>query len=136
MRDIVLCSVPSLAQQERCGSIGTSNEAAAMPSRVQFFYLNTANPANCTGNITSWRVCYYGPDTIDAMGEYWATYVIYQRMVSDDKRIVYMCVSKMFRAIRSVASVTIYPRVDGEITQGGFNSIDCSNWRHTGCLRF
>ena len=70
------------AQQERCGSIGNSDETAATPSRDQAFYLDTANPATCGGNITSWRVCYYGPDSIDRIGSYWATYAVYRRMGS------------------------------------------------------
>ena len=106
------------AQQERCGSIGNRDETAATPSNEQFFYLNTANPANCTGNITSWRLCYYGPDTVDIMGAYWATYAVYRRVGSGS---IYSRVSEIFTAIRTVASGTNFPRVDGEIAQGGFN---------------
>ena len=57
------------AQQGRCGTIGNSDETAATLSRAQLFYLDTEHPATCTGNITSWRVCYYGPEllTIEAV---------------------------------------------------------------------
>ena len=112
----------SSAQQERCGSIGNDlNEmAATLSGSPQFFYLNTANPANCTGNITSWRVCYYGPDTVDVRGSYCATYAIYWRMGSGNS-ISYVNVSKMFRAIRTVSNFTDNPIVDGEIARGGFN---------------
>ena len=108
------------AQQERCGSIGNSDETAATPSRDQLFYLDTANPATCSGNITSWRVCYYGPDTVNTSGSYWATYAVYQRMGSGNS-VRYLRVSEMFRAIRTISEFTTNPIVDGEIAQGGFN---------------
>ena len=108
------------AQQKSCGSIGNNNETAATPSRAQLFYLNTANPAPCTGNITSWRVCYYGPDNVNRVGSYWATYAVY-RMTGSGSSIRYVRVSEIFRAIRTVAEYTITPSVDGEIAQGGFN---------------
>ena len=88
------------------------------------FYLDTANPANCTGNITSWRVCYYGPDSVDNTGSYWATYAVYQRMGSGDSITGYMRVSEMFRAIRTVDSFTGNPIIDGAIEQGGLNCYD------------
>ena len=114
----------SSAQQEDCGSIGNDNETAVTISRSQFFYLNTANPANCTGNVISWRVCYYGPEIIDRAGSYWATYAVYRRVRSqtEDKNItLYTRVSEMFRAIRTVSTFTNALDVDGEIEQGGFN---------------
>ena len=81
------------------------------------FYLDTANPANCTGNITSWRVCYYGPDSINNVAGYWATYAVYQRMGSE-----YMRASEMFRAVRADKIIaSLNPAVDGKIAQGGFN---------------
>ena len=116
----VLCLAS--AQQEQCGSIGNSDETAGTASRAQMFYLDTANPAPCTGNVTSWRVCYYGPDSIDDRGSYWATYAVYRRMGSDNSITGYMCVSEMFRAIRTVSRIINNdPIVDGEIEQGGFN---------------
>ena len=118
----VLCL--SSAQQEHCGSIGNDNEMAATLSRSQFFYLNTANPANCTGNVISWRVCYYGPEIIDVQGSYWATYAVYRRVRSqteDESITLYTRVSEIFRAIRTVSRLTNVLNVDGEIEQSGFN---------------
>ena len=108
------------AQQESCGSIGSNSEIAATPSRAQMFYLNTANPAPCTGNITSWRVCYYGPDSVNRVGSYWTTYALYRRMGTGSSTH-YIRVSEIFRAIRTIAGFTFTPGVDGEISQGGFN---------------
>ena len=108
------------AQQERCGSIGYNDETAATPSRTQLFYLNTANPAPCTGNITSWRVCYYGPNNIDSAGSYWAIYAVYRRMGSGSN-VSFVRVSEIFRAVRTISRFTGDPVVDGEIAQGGFN---------------
>lgn len=103
-----------------CGVIGNSNEAAATPSRARRFYLNAAHPAPCTGNVTSWRVCYYGPDNVNRIGSYWATYAVYRVMVSDASAR-YVRVSEMFRAIRTIAGFTGDPIVDGEIVEEGFN---------------
>ena len=120
------------AQQESCGPIGNGDETAASPSRAQRFYLNTADPAPCTGNITSWRVCYYGPDNVDDRGSYWATYAVYRRRRNSDiGNFSYERVSEMFRAIRTVVRYTTADIVDGEIVEGGFNcyndSIDTGN---------
>ena len=116
----------TLAQQESCGPIGNSDETAATPSRAQRFYLNTADPAPCTGNITSWRVCYYGPDDVDNdRGSYWAMYAVYRKMGSGDN-VRYEKVSEMFRAVRTIQRFTSDDMVDGEIVEGGFNCYDDS----------
>ena len=112
------------AQQEQCGSIGNSDETAATPSRAQMFYLDTDNAAPCTGNVTSWRVCYYGPDSVNGRGSYWATYAVYRMMGSGDS-VRYIRVSGMFSAVRTIESfVSVDPVADGEITEGGFNCYD------------
>ena len=124
--NIVLCLAS--AQQEQChecGSIGNSDETAGTASRAQMFYLDTANPASCTGNVTSWRVCYYGPDSIDNRGSYWATYAVYRRMGSGNS-VRYVNVSEIFRATRTIddPNFTGVPIIDGAIAQGGFNCYD------------
>ena len=66
----------------------------------QMFYLNTANPAPCTGNITSWRVCYYEPffaSTFLIRYSYWATYAVYRR-VESGSNVQYQRVSETFSA--------------------------------------
>ena len=112
------------AQQEQCSDlIGSNNaETVSTPSSTQLFYLNTANPAPCTGSVTSWRVCYYGPDAINSVSlvNYWATYAVYRRMGSGSN-IHYVRVSEMFRAIRTNADFISIPEIDGEISHGGFN---------------
>ena len=111
--------------QEGCiGFIGSSDaERAATPSRAQMLYLNTANPAPCTGNITSWTVCYYGPDVVNPVGIYYATYALYRRTGSGNSAC-YVRVSEMFRAVRSARVYVendISEDVDGEIKRGSFN---------------
>ena len=110
------------AQQQRCGTIGNGNETEATASRAEMFYLDTEHPANCTGNTTNWRVCYYGPR--DNSGSYWATYAVYRRMGSGCS-IRYVHVSQMFSAVRTAERfVSADPVVDGVIAQGGFNCYD------------
>ena len=111
--------------QDNCGSIGNSNEKALSAERSRSFYLNTANPALCTGNITSWRVCYYGPNqTLDEDDHptYWATYAVYRRMDSGADEF-YERVSQLFSAIKATSNLVQTDRngiTDG-IIQQGFN---------------
>ena len=78
------------------------------------FYLNTANPAPCTGNITSWRVCYYRPlfplfQTFSIRYySYWATYAVY-RKVESGSNVQYQRVSETFSATAD------------NVIQGGFH---------------
>ena len=56
------------------------------------FYLNTLNPAPCSGNVTTWEYCYYSPSTEG--DEYWASFGIYKLVESN-----YQLVSDKFRII-------------------------------------
>ena len=115
--------------QDICGQIGSSDVRDPDDNRGRWFYLNVADPAPCTGYITSWRVCYYGPDdNIDAesnvLRSYWATYAVYRRVNSGfSKR--YVRISEIFKAVRA----TVVPSsgsnysdaavLDGQIRQEG-----------------
>ena len=91
------------------------------------FYLNTANPAPCTGNITSWRVCYYGPSSTSlfSLRDYWATYAVYRRRGTGSTE-QFEQVSEMFTALRATRIATVFGqrfvdrKVDGVI-QSGFH---------------
>ena len=110
-----------MVAQNTCGTLGSSDNIAATRRRDHMFYLNTANPAPCSGNITSWRVCYYGPDTID-FSSYWATYAVYRRIDSDSNGR-YERISSTFRAVRAtglLANIDTTGIIDGAIQQGGF----------------
>ena len=108
--------------QDNCGSIGQNDETRATVETDKMFYLNTENPAPCAGNITSWRVCYYGPN--DNLGflqrSYWATYAVYRIMGSGENER-YERISEMYSAVRSTAGLTFADIVDGVIQQSGFN---------------
>ena len=118
------------AQNVCPGPIGNSNESRGTERREQMFYLNTANPAPCTGNITSWRVCYYGPENnglLNGLRSYWATYAVY-RMVGSGRDGRYERVSEIFRAVRATRLLInrdISSDIDGVI-QGGFNCYEDS----------
>ena len=108
--------------QDNCGSIGNNNETPASVDTDMMFYLNTANPAPCAGNITSWRVCYYGPnDNLHRLQQrtYWATYAVYRRLGPGENER-YERVSVMYSAVRTARS-TSADVVDGLIQQSGFN---------------
>ena len=89
--------------QDHCGAIGNSDESELDDEDSRQFYINAADPAPCTGYITSWRVCYYGPDDSldeDEQRSYWATYAVYRRMGSG-RNERYERVSEMFQAVRA-----------------------------------
>ena len=119
--------------QDTCGPLGNSNaDGQVREVRQQRLYLDVNNPTPCTGNITSWTVCYYGPEDVHRVGSYWATYAIYRRMGSNSESTDrYERVSEMFSAVRTVQQYIGFPVVDGEIEQGGFNcyedTVDAGN---------
>ena len=92
------------------------------------FYLNTANPAPCPGNITSWRVCYYQPIDQVRLRMYWATYAVY-RKVGSGAAEQYIRVSAVYRAVRATTNLldvisrrnrssTRFAPIDGEALDG------------------
>ena len=81
--------------------IGNSDETQGRPSGTEMFYLNTANPAPCSGTITSFRVCYYEPDDVRYNHNFRATYAVYRRRFLDKNNMYYERVSEMFTALRS-----------------------------------
>ena len=117
--------------QENCGSIGNTNDNAVTAERGRSFYLNTANPAPCTGNIISWRVCYYGPGQEpdnDEFFSYWATYAVYRKMGSGADEH-YERVSQLLSAVtatNNLVRIDNTGRTDGVIRQQGFNCYDDS----------
>ena len=111
------CLVTSTSAQTLCGSIGSTDETELNRRTDRPFVLDVNNPATCAGNITSWRVCYYGPDSIDSLGSYWATYAVYRRTGSDS----FDRVSGIYKAIRTIPMFTGVDRVDGVIEEDGFH---------------
>lgn len=126
--------------QDTCGTIGNSNETMVTKTTDRRFYLNTADPAPCAGNITSWRVCYYGPNSTSSSftfrfaRSYWATYAVYRKV---DTGVVerYVRVSEIFKAVRASEFAARFREagdvVDGRIHPGGFrcytDSIDTAS---------
>ena len=79
----VFCYSSTLAQ-EICGPIGLSLSDSNETDddldayKKDMFYLDMDNPAICTGAITSWRVCYYGPKNSNNK-MYSVKYSVYRR---------------------------------------------------------
>ena len=124
---LVLCRY-AWAQQDSCGSIGNSDETRITARRNEQFYLNTGNPAPCSGNVTSWRVCYYGrgDDLEDNQRRsYLATYAVYRLMGSDDNEI-YERVSEIFTATVTTSNIAGGDTVDATVRQNGFTCFDDS----------
>ena len=119
---LVLCRY-AWAQQDSCGSIGNSDETQITARSDERFYLNTDNPAPCTGNITSWRVCYYGPGDNVTLRSYLTAYAVYRLMGSGSNER-YERVSEVFTA--SVGTSNIAAFVDATVQQTGFTCFDDS----------
>ena len=116
------------AQQDSCGSIGNNDESPITDRSDERFYLNTGNSAPCTGTITSWRVCYYGPgDDLDGDDQrsYLATYAIYRMMGSGGSER-YERVSEIFIAAVSTSNIAGSSLVDATVQQSGFTCFDDS----------
>ena len=64
--------------EDFCGHIGDLNKAKYAANKNERFYLDKDNPACCTGNITSWRVCYYSPSS-QSDKQYTVKYAVYRR---------------------------------------------------------
>ena len=106
--------------QNTCGTIGNSDETRLSARRDQRFYLDVDHPAPCAGNVTSWTVCYYAPNSVADNGIYWALYAIYRRNVSENGEH-YERVSNTFTAVRSGQDFLNGPVVDGGIIGEEFN---------------
>ena len=109
--------------------IGNTNETEVTPSRAPLLYLDTENPATASGNITSFRVCYYEPK--DFTNEtsrvvYRAVYAVY-RKISNDSRYCssesYVRVSKSFSATVTTSDLPLKGTRDQHIYEG-FNCYD------------
>ena len=93
--------------------------------------MNTDNPAPCAGNITSWRICYYGPSSVNQNSfiSYMSTYAVYRRMGSGGD-VRYQRVSDAFRATATtsrLADIDSNGIVDSIIQENGFNCYDDTN---------
>ena len=78
--------------QLQCGAVGHDVQASQSMLTNLRFYLNTQNPAPCSGNVTTWEYCYYQPDV--TAREYWASFGIYKLVESN-----YQLASDKFRII-------------------------------------
>ena len=83
-----------VSQPPQCGTVGCELQEAQTKLTNLAFYLNTLNPAPCSGNVTTWEYCYYQPD-VDA-DEYMAPFGIYRLNGSN-----YELISEMFLIIIS-----------------------------------
>ena len=110
--------------QGKCGSIGNSDQRELDGRTDRRFYLDINNPATCTGTVTSWRACYYGPDNARD-GSYWATYAVYRRVGSGGNER-YEQVSQIFTAVRATSNLLGNGVVDGLIQEDNYVCYDDS----------
>ena len=119
--------------QNNCGTIGSSNIQPLSVEMDRRFYLNTANPASCAGNITSWRICYYGPSSVNQNSfiSYTSTYYAVYRRMGSGGDVRYQRVSDAFTArvttSRLAGANPTRTIVDSIIQENGFNCYDDTN---------
>ena len=77
------------AQPTQCGTVGHNLQSQQNKLTIFQFYLNTQYPAPCSGNVATWRYCYYSPDV--TARDYMATFGVYRLTGSD-----YVLVSEIF----------------------------------------
>jgi hypothetical protein len=70
---------------ESCGHIGDNSETHYSAYDGDGFYLDIGNRACCSGNVTSWRVCYYIPQELqdDDHDLYRVKYAVYRKNRTD-----------------------------------------------------
>ena len=119
---VLFCCSPTLSQ-DTCGHIGNNDERNATLSTTPMLYLDTDNPATCSGNITSVRVCYYGPDSIpNERTVYRTTYAVYRQLEDDQGLEYYSRVSGTFTAVRVTNNVNPDTRDNRDgLIHTGFN---------------
>lgn len=90
-------------QTLNCGTIGNSNARTLFtpgtPLRASF-YLNTDNPATCSGTVTEWTICYY-QDQSDSDGLRGAQFAVYRQ---NQTGTGYTRVSSQFSALKDTDS--------------------------------
>ena len=85
--------------QSECGRVGTDAQEFDA-SRGQGFYLNTQDPAQCTGTITQFQYCYYRSGSFAASYDF--TFAVYRSMGSS-----YVPVSQAFTTGRTIANANL-----------------------------
>ena len=120
-----LCALTTLidSAQNVCHIGNDGERQVARSDDESYLYLDIHHPASCAGIITSWRLCYYIPMSVDTEGskqtsrsnsiskrttrsqsrnEYWATFAVYRR--TDDGG--YARVSSRFSSTTSMHSIS------------------------------
>ena len=121
----LLCALTTLIESApntcHIGNIDGERQDALSNDDGSYLYLDIDHPTSCAGIITSWRLCYYSPLSMDTEGskqkskskrmtgsgkrkEYWATFAVYRK--TDDGR-GYVLVSSRFSSTRSMHSITV-----------------------------
>ena len=123
-----------VSAQNSCGSVGNDNaNMEAAPSRDRYLYLDTEHPATCSGNVTSWTVCYYRPDGSIERDVFLATYAVYRRSETvgsgGESTVTFRRVTPTFTAIRVSEDLPVNNLRDGKIGDGFtcYNDIVHSN---------
>ena len=93
---IVIVAATAAAVILRCTSIilaqdfcGVTDDTRFQVDATEMFYLDIDHPICCSGKITSWRVCYYGPGANDDSKPYRVKYAVYRPNVTENNDTEY-----------------------------------------------
>ena len=86
---------------------GTNRQTPFTVDRTHMFYLNTAAPAPCSGNVTRFRYCYYRPlsDEIIDGHNYQARLAVYRPVNLANGSFRYVRVSNLTTIFRNSATI-------------------------------
>ena len=81
---IYLFLIKARGQTDSCPTFGTDQSSRLSKSSEERIFMNFEAPSQCTGNVTSWRFCYYRNvdddfDEISDSRDFEAIFLIYRR---------------------------------------------------------
>ena len=78
---VILHCTSIILAQDFCG---VADDTRFQVDATEMFYLDVDHPICCSGKITSWRVCYYGPAANDDSKPYRVKYAVYRPNVTEN----------------------------------------------------
>ena len=83
---VILHCTSIILAQDFCG---VTDDTRFQVDATEMFYLDVDHPICCSGKITNWRVCYYGPAANDDSKPYRVKYAVYRPNVTESNDTEY-----------------------------------------------
>ena len=79
---VILHCTSIILAQDFCG---VADDTRFQVDATEMFYLDVDHPICCSGKITSWRICYYGPAANDDSKPHRVKYAVYRLNVTENR---------------------------------------------------